>query len=615
VVIKIVKIKKGILCLLAAVFIICADCRGDVTLVKTGSDAILDNGIIRAVIDTNIAQVKSLKYKGFEMVSQSGGKNIYFSMTTRAGYDKPGRCVYSVTSQSSEFVDISCKKIFKISDLHAWDVDIHYVLQKGISGLYVYAIVSHPADYPDVSMNEWRMVWWLGHDDNNFLLDKIFIDELRNWQMASFYDEKNAEHTGIKEIIKYKTGVRAGRYDCKYMYSADLWKLDTYGFAGSKNNIGAWVVFGSHEFFNDGPTKNDLTAAAGIIHIYLNANHYGGSGFKIEKGQAWSKIYGPWLLYFNNKDNPDDCWADAKAAAQIEKQQWPYKWLKANEYQSDNRGAVTGTFIVKDKLKPDVSGAGAWVGLALPEKTNGNWQYQGKDYQYWTKADSNDNFTIENVRPGNYTLYAFTNGAVGESRFNGITVRAKKTTSLGKLVWKVPHKGRKIAWEIGVPDRTAAEFKHGSKDYYEPYLFETFAAEFVNPLEYYVSKNNWSTDLNYAHNPYIKGQMWKWRINFVLDKAPSGDSTLTLAIAGSQGANLYIYVNDESKELTSFRPDNSGGNALLREGIHAKYALHYVTIPAGKLKAGLNTITLAQASTRGPGNHIMYDYINLELPN
>ena len=90
---------------------------------------------------------------------------------------------------------------------------------------------------------------------------------------------------------------------------------------------------------------------------------------------------------------------------------------------------------------------------------------------------------------------------------------------------------------------------------------------------------------------------------------------MTIAIASSQGANLQIYVNDESKIFTSFDPDNAGGNALIREGIHAKYALHYITIPCEKLKAGLNTITLAQACVSEMGNHIMYDYINLELPN
>ena len=392
-----------------------------VTLTADGNSVVLDNGIVRAAINTAIAQVTSLKYKNFEMVSQTGWRTIYFSMTTEAGYDKPHHCVYSIANQSSELVDISCKKIYKSGDLHAWDVDIHYVLQKDMPGLYVYAIVSHAVDYPDVSMGEWRMVWFLPHDETDFLLDTICVDDLRTWKMASYLDETSAEATGIKEIKKYTTGDRKGKYDCKYMYSADLWKLGTYGFTGSKNNLGAWVVFGSHEYFNDGPVKNDLTAAAGTIHIYLNANHYGGSGFTIKNGQSWSKIYGPWLLYFNNKNGSDECWADAKICALTEKKQWPYKWLACGEYQAEERGTVTGKFIVKDKLKPETSSDGAWVGLALPEKTNGNWQFQGKDYQYWTKADTDGSFIIEDVRPGTYTLYAFTKGAVGEYSKDKIT--------------------------------------------------------------------------------------------------------------------------------------------------------------------------------------------------
>jgi rhamnogalacturonan endolyase len=533
-------------------------------------------------------------------------------MTTRAGYDRPKDCVYSIASQTPELVDISCKKIYKPGDMHAWDVDIHYVLKKDVSGLYVYALVSHRADYPDADMNEWRMVWWLGQDGGDFLLDRIYVDELRNRQMASLSDEINAERTGIKEIIKYTTGIRKGKYDCKYMYSADLGKLDAYGFAGGRSNLGAWIVLPSHEFFNDGPTKNDLTAAAGIIHIYLNANHCNGSGFHIKKGQNWSKIYGPWLLYFNNKNSPDECWADAKAQGQKEKQQWPYKWLRTKEYQADRRGTVTGKLSVKDKLKPKLNGAGAWVGLALPEKENGNWQFQGKDYQYWTKADKNGAFTIEDVRAGSYTLYAFVDGAVGEYSKDNIVVEADKTTKLGEVVWIVPHKGNKIVWEIGIPDRTAAEFRHGKTDYYESFLFETFSKEFSNPLEYDAAENN-RTDLNYAHNPYRKKEAWKWRINFELEKAPKNGAILTIAIAGAHKAKLEIYVNSESEPSSSFYPENSGGNALVRQAIHAKYALHYVPIDADKLKAGKNTITLMQASTDNLGNHIMYDYINLEL--
>ena len=95
------------------------------------------------------------------------------------------------------------------------------------------------------------------------------------------------------------------------------------------------------------------------------------------------------------------------------------------------RGTVTGRFIVNDPLKPAVSAANAWVGVAAAEDVAGNWQYQGKAYQFWVRADAAGNFTIPDVRPGSYTLYAFTDGAVGEYSKLAVNVTAGGTTALG----------------------------------------------------------------------------------------------------------------------------------------------------------------------------------------
>jgi rhamnogalacturonan endolyase len=73
-------------------------------------------------------------------------------------------------------------------------------------------------------------------------------------------------------------------------------------------------------------------------------------------------------------------------------------------------------------------------------------------------------------------------------------------------------------------------------------------------------------------------------------------------------------VNDDSKVLATVTPSVQGGNALLREGIHAKYCVEYVSIPAENLKSGENIITLTLKGARSADAHVMYDYLNLELP-
>ncbi|MBW3636481.1 MAG: hypothetical protein KY445_08465 [Armatimonadetes bacterium] len=592
-----------------------------VTLTQNEGTVVLDNGIVRATIQTATARVISIKYEGREMVETAANrKHIYFSLAGGPAYEQPSRCVLSVVRQGPDIIDISCKRVYDPSkgDKHAWDIDIHYVLRRGISGLYAYAILDHPAHYPEVGMGEWRTVWWMPTQGDNYLMERIYVDKVRNWEMPSSTDLARAERTGFEDALKLTTGPRAGRFDYKYAYNAEYENVGTYGFASNRNNVGAWMVLGGYDYFNDGPGKQDLGPALGIIHLHLYRNHYGSPGFTIKQGQGWSKIYGPWLLYFNNKTGADANWADAKAQVEKEKAQWPYSWLSHPLYPSSReRGAVTGKVIVNDRLKPSVSAAGAWVGLALPAETAGHWQMQGADYQYWVQAKADGSFSIPAVRPGNYSLYAFTDGAVGHGVKTGVAVKPGETLNLNTLTWNVAHRGNRIAWEIGVPNRTTTEFKHGGTDYWEPFLHRQFSAEFPNPLEYDVSKRNWGTAWNYAHNAYLSGdqaQPWKWRINFELDRVPSGDATLTLAFAGAHDASLDVYVNDETQPLTTVKPPVMGGNALIRESNHAKYSVSYVKIPTTRVKVGANTISLVQTNIRSAASHVMYDYLSLELP-
>jgi rhamnogalacturonan endolyase len=581
-----------------------------VTLKDSGNTVVLANGIISATILKSSATITSLKFKGYEMLAAG-----YYSMDGRNRYRIPEHCLYSVKTQSPDMINIGLKSVWR-NEAQAFDIEVHYVLQGGASGLYSYAVLSHLANYPATSVGEWRMVWKLSPD----LLEKIYVDDLRHWAMPNSEDFKHATRTPIAEIIKVNTGARAGRYDCKYDYSANYWNLGCWGHASDERKVGAWIVLGSHEFFNDGPTKQDLTAASGINHLHFGLDHYNASSTRVAAGEAWQKIFGPFLLYCNYAaGGGDDCWADAQAQAKAEQAAWPYVWLTANPAYplANERGSITGHLIVRDALKPNLTGANAWVGVAQPEP-NGNWQFESKHYQYWVKTDAQGKFRIPNVRPGTYTLYAFTDGAVGEFSKQDVMVTTGATTALGDLTWNIPHKGTRIAWEIGVPDRTAKEFRHGN-DYFQGYLWQNFTREFPNPLDYTVGKSDWRTDWNYAQTRYVKPSgtnavPWKWRIHFNLDRVPAGAATLTIAIASAHEARIDVCVNDDNRVLTSVSPSVQGGNALLREGIHAKYCVEYVSIPAAKLKTGENIITLSIPETGSDATHVMYDYLNLELP-
>ena len=139
-----------------------------------------------------------------------------------------------------------------------------------------------------------------------------------------------------------------------------------------------------------------------------------------------------------------------------------------------------------------------------------------------------------------------------------------------------------------------------------------------NPLEFTAGSSQPARDWNYAHSGYPgkDGRLgpWRWNVRFVLDEAPRENATLTLAIASAHGARLDIHLNDGTRPVHTFTPSIQGGNALLREGNHAKYCLHRISIPAAALRAGNNTLALTQTRTHGPELHVMYDYLALEVP-
>jgi rhamnogalacturonan endolyase len=203
---------------------------------------------------------------------------------------------------------------------------------------------------------------------------------------------------------------------------------------------------------------------------------------------------------------------------------------------------------------------------------------------------------------------------LGEFYKSDINVQAGSPISLGEVTWSVPHKGTKLAWQIGVPDRSAAKFKHGN-DYYMPLLYQQLPHEFPNPLEYDVDKSDCAKDWGYAQSFALDNENHpvpaKWRIHFNLAAVPSGPATLNIALAGADRANLEVCVNNESTPLATVVPQIQGGNALVRESVHGKYCLQEVSIPASHLKEGANVITLIQGKV---GGHVMYDSVSLELP-
>jgi Polysaccharide lyase family 4, domain III/Polysaccharide lyase family 4, domain II len=651
------------------------------------TDHYLDNGILHVDI-TSSGSVDSIKYlkpglpgtpsaNGVETTSQSGAN---FGNHTAIYYywypDGNGDCVYQNTTTGSTNADISYLRTFNpSSDKVVADVELHYVLGKGNTGLYAYLVVKHPASYAsyptNLSISFIQVLWPTAHDGTDFFFENSYVDEgvkyglVMNGQyqqrvglQPNFWDNYHTTNliniatnmTLPQEIVHYQTGIFAGCTNGKYSYTFDYPKLGTFGMASDINQMGIWYVAGGHEYQNNGPTACEYSGGiGGLITFEPLIAHYGNTGLTVSSNANFAKVYGPWLFYVNSQSNGYACWQDAQQQVLAEQQAWPYAWLVNTNYQSANqRATVSGKLVINDPLRPQASAAGAWVGLAAPnnglEVATNDWQWQADGYQFWTQSDSNGNFTLPPVATLSpygtnalYELYAYcagTNGSVGQFQAGPFQFAPGATTNLGTLTWNVQHQGSNILWEIGFPDRTAAEFRNGDQ-YAVPALWLSFPGQFPNPMTYTVGASSWSNDWNYVQGAYIGYSVSNgityailtnmvWNIKFNLPKKPlSGNLVLNTVWAGANGAAIQVFINNTNASGTPFRdfypniPFPSGVNAdsLIRQGIHDKYGIDHTSIPVSNFVAGTNYITLVQRrAATALADYVFYDYLDLELP-
>ncbi|KAK0578841.1 hypothetical protein LWI29_017025 [Acer saccharum] len=275
----------------------------------------------------------------------------------------------------------------------------------------------------------------------------------------------------------------------------------------------------------------------------------------------------------------------------------------------------------------------AYVGLSSA-RTEGAWQTESKDYQFWVQTDSNGNFIIENVIPGVYGLHGWVPGFIGDYLHKElVTISAGSQTELGNLTY-VPVRDGPTVWEIGYPDRTAIGF-------YVPDVNPMYVNKlFLNCPEQYRQYGLWDryTDTHpqsdqvftvgisdtkkdwfFAHvdrrGPDNKYLPTTWTIKFNLDSIINGVYKLRLAIASATRSDLMIYVNYINQYHLVFEEMNLGmDNTVCRHGIHGLYQFFIVDVSSLLLIKGDNSMFLVQARGGDSLCGVLYDYLRLEAP-
>jgi len=598
-----------VLALASAVLVLPGSARAEVTAVRGDECWRITTGAIEAVIDDR-NYVRSLRLPGgpelmaegggyWDLVYQPDGGDARHGQYTRFGHHVP--VVAEVVHRSEGRLHLCVRTDESRRDPgNAFHVpllqEVHYVFEAGLPGFYLVGVLRHPTELPALELHQARHVMRC----NQELFDAYRLSDHRAGDLAPWEQFRQAE-----TIADATFRLPNGRIVTKYQYSRALSEGPAWGLVSENAGTGLWAIEPSHEYCTGGPTKQNLTVQNGALLLNEPLNgHYMGPSTGLHVDGAWARVIGPWLYYVNAGRSREELWADAVARAEMERRRWPYRWCAhavGEALYPLERGAVRGR-VTDAEGRP---AQGAWVILG---GVDGNWQGQSDGYRFWARTDADGAFRIEKVRPGGYSLRAWRAGVPGEARCDDIAVVAGEELVAATIV--LPTWGRDAIWQIGTPDRSAAEFRRGD-DFRRWNILRFYPEDFPHDLTFVVGESEEREHWNIAQpGPTVLDDGTRvqhpWTVEF--DLGQPIDAILTLGIADSSyhpPAGVAIRVNETELEELALAP---GDSAAYRCGASGHYQVHHVAIRAAMLREGTNRIEL---NLPHRGSWVMYDFVAL----
>lgn len=337
----------------------------------------------------------------------------------------------------------------------------------------------------------------------------------------------------------------------------------------NSDTIHACILTPQQESSSGGPFFRDIDSNnAGDstnLYNYMNSGHVQTEAFR-------TGLHGPYVMTFSRDGIPALSSIDTSF----------FSGLSVNGYvAASGRGTVTGT----------ASGVGSSFTPVV--------HWYNSAAQYWTKASSSGSFTSPAMKPGTYTMVLYqTEFKVASS---SVTVSAGKATTANIASgFSTSHT---TLFKIGDYDGQPTGFRNADK-FLRMHPSDSRMSSW-GPLTYTVGSSA-LTDFPMALFKSVNDPV---TIKFTLSSAPSGTATLRIATTLSfAGARPQAVINSYTGAAPA-APTKIDSRGVTRGAYRGFGEVYDVSIPAGTLVSGSNTITISTISGSSGDTYLEPNFI------
>ena len=317
-------------------------------------------------------------------------------------------------------------------------------------------------------------------------------------------------------------------------------------------------------FFRDINTNNG--GAYTSLYNYMNSGHVQTEAFR-------TGLHGPYALQFSRSGIPSS--VDSNFAF--------FSDLGISSYvAASGRGVVTGT----------ATGVASGFQIVL--------HWYNSAAQYWVYASTSGAFTSPAMKPGTYTMKLYQGEFQLASQSVTVTAGGTTTSNIAGVT-----QSRTTIWQIGDWDGQPTGFCNAANQL-RMHPSDSRMSSW-GPLTYTVGSSA-LTDFPMALFKAVNAPV---TIKFTLSSAPSGTTTLRIGTTLSFAGGRPAAVINSYTAATPAAPTKIDSRGVTRGAYRGYGEVYDVSIPAGTLIAGSNTITIDVASGSSGDTYLEPNFVSI----